>query len=749
MPSNSAWSSPIVLVTKKDGSTRFCVDYRRLIDLTVKDAYPIPRVDECLDSLTGSKWFSCLDLNSGFWQVGLDPADKEKTAFATSLGLYQFTVMHFGLANAPSTFERLIEDVMRGYQWEICLVYMDDVIVPSATFEESIVRLELVFQRLSEANLKLKPSKCILFQHRVKFLGHIVSEEGVSTDPDKIMAVKEWSSPRSAKQVWSFLGLCSYYRRFVRDFAQIARPLHKLCEKGSKFLWSKDSEDSFQSLKLTLTTAPILAYPQLGQQFILDTDASEHSVGAVLSQVQDDQERVIAYMSKTMNVHERVYCVTRKELLAVIVALRNFHTYLYGQNVLLRTDNAAVSWMRNLKKPTDQVARWLQELGTYDFTVVHRPGKRHVNADTLSRMPCKACKRQQDAASTHNDESDEGSDVTELAEDIGYSEGIQTCAVTRQQDREAFVQGPVLLDGWNHSDIRLSQMEDADIGPILVLVEEKKLRPEWSAISSKSSFFKTLWRNWDRLEVHSTILYRRWSQEDTVSEILQLIVPKSRRAEVMEMHHSIPSAAHLDAKRTMERIKNGFYWPGMKVSVTEFCRFCDSCAARKPSPKQNKAPMGHISSGAPMEKECIDILGPLPLTRQKHKYILVITDIFTKWTEAVPLPDQEARTVTKAFVDTFVSRFGTPLQVHSDQGRNFEAKIFQEMCTYLQIEKTRTTSLRPQANGSVERFNRTLINMLCTVRMTKHNGMNIFNKWWWLTVRLSTLAQERHLTWWH
>ena len=197
-----------------------------------------------------------------------------------------------------------------------------------------------------------------------------------------------------------------------------------------------------------------------------------------------------------------------------------------------------------------------------------------------------------------------------------------------------------------------------------------------------------------------------------MSEILQLIVPKSRRAEVMEMHHSIPSAAHLDAKRTMERIKNGFYWPGMKVSVTEFCRLCDSCAARKPSPKQNKAPMGHISSGAPMEKVCIDILGPLPLTRQKHKYILVITDIFTKWTEAVPLPDQEARTFTKAFVDTFVSRFGTPLQVHSDQGRNFEAKIFQEMCTYLQIEKTRTTSLRPQANGSVERFNRTLINML-------------------------------------
>ena len=447
-------------------------------------------------------------------------------------------------------------------------------------------------------------------------------------------------------------------------------------------------------------------------------------MGAVLSQVQDDKERVIAYMSKAMNSHERAYCVTRKELLAVVVALKNFHTYLYGQNVLLRTDNAAVSWMRSLKRPTGQVARWLQELGTYDLTVVHRPGKRHVNADALSRIPCKSCKRQQDKSSPDTDDSDAEQEVSLPVEGSTDYECVQLNTVTRTQDAEIFIQGPVLLDGWDHSDIRQSQSEDADIGPILLLLEENKSKPDWSTISGKSTAFKTLWRNWDRLQVHTSMLYRRWSHEDT--DILQLVVPKLKRTEVIEMHHSIPSAAHLDARRTMKRIKTAFYWPAMKLDITEFCRTCDACAARKPSPKQNKAPMGHILSGAPMEKICVDMLGPLPLTHQNNKYILVISDVFTKWTEAIPLPDQEALTVTKAFVDTFVSRFGTPLQVHSDQGRTFEAKLFQDMCTYLQIEKTRTTSLRPQANGSVERFNKTLINMLSMYCQKEQNQWDVY-----------------------
>ena len=262
-PSNSPWSSPIVLVGKKDGSTRFCVDYRRLNEVTVKDAYPIPRVDDCFDALSGSKWFNCMDLCSGFWQIEMDDQDKLKTAFSTSQGLYHFRVMPFGLVNAPSTFSRLMQDVLRGLQWVETLLYMDDLITPGKTVDQCLSRLENVFLRLREAKLKLKPSKCIFFQKSVKFLGHVVSEDGVHTDPEKVKAVKEWPIPTSVKEVKSFIGLASYHRRFVKGFADIARPLHKLDDAGTKFSWTEECQKSFDQLKLALTTSPILAYPQL------------------------------------------------------------------------------------------------------------------------------------------------------------------------------------------------------------------------------------------------------------------------------------------------------------------------------------------------------------------------------------------------------------------------------------------------------------------------------------------------------
>ena len=260
-PSISPWSSNIVLVTKKDGSTRFCVDYRKLNAVTKKDSYPLPDIRQCLDALADSAWFSCMDINAGYWQIGVKPENREKTAFATSMGLYQFVKMPFGLVAAPSDFCRLMGDIFRDIQWIECLIYMDDIIVPAKTIDETLVRLEHVFQRLQQANLKLKPSKCVFMQKSVKFLGHEVSALGINTDKDKIKAVQEWPVPRTVKQVRSFVGLAAYYKRFIASFGEICKPLYQLCEKNRQFLWSLDCQHAFETLKDKLTTAPILAYP--------------------------------------------------------------------------------------------------------------------------------------------------------------------------------------------------------------------------------------------------------------------------------------------------------------------------------------------------------------------------------------------------------------------------------------------------------------------------------------------------------
>ena len=398
-PSNSPWASPVVLVKKKDGSVRFCVDYRKLNAVTEKDAYPLPRIDDNLDSLQGARWFSTLDLASGYWQVEMSEKDKAKTAFCTKYGLYQFKVMPFGLCNAPGTFERLMETVLRGMQWERAVLYLDDIIIFSKDISQHLERLEEVLQRLKNANLTLKPSKCHFFKKQVEFLGHIVSEEGVKTDPMKIKAVQEWPIPRRVKDVRSFLGLPGYYRRFIKDYGSIVKPLHELTERTTPFVWSEERERAFQQLKDALTSTPILGYPSAedGDEFILDTDASNCHIGAALSQWQRGTEKVIAYGSKVLSKQERNYCVTPRELLAVVHFVVQFRHYLLGRKFKLRTDHGALIWLFNFKQPEGQVARWLEQVSEFHFDIIHRPGILHSNSGGMSRRPCpdscKTCKK--------------------------------------------------------------------------------------------------------------------------------------------------------------------------------------------------------------------------------------------------------------------------------------------------------------------------------------------------------------------
>ncbi|KAK3740332.1 hypothetical protein QZH41_000887 [Actinostola sp. cb2023] len=598
--------------------------------------------------------------------------------------------MPFGLVNAPATFERFIEKVLAGLPWEVCLAYLDDIIVHADTFEAEIVRLRDVMERLRNAGVKLNPKKCRLFQQSVYFLGHVVSADGISTDPEKNRAVMDWPVPSRASEMRSFLGLCSYYRRFIKGFADIARPLHRLTEKGREFVWTSECDVAFNQLKTTLSTAPVLAYPTSKDPFILDTDASNIGLGAVLSQVQDGEEKVIAYYSKSLSKAERNYCVTRKELLAIVNAVKRFHHYLYGRPFLVRTDHGALRWLINFKNPEGQLARWLEFLGTYDLTIEHRSGVKHGNADALSRRPCEDCNHCQNLEQKERVHQDTAPKECGKAETTARGlRSAETREVTKTKIPDSWT------SRWSNEDLRQEQLKDPDLSPLIHWKETTAERPAWAEVSAESCAVKAYWSQWARVQLHDGVLYRRWETDSGEDVQWQLVVPRMLSPEVLRAMHDAKTAGHLGVSKTLGRVRQRFYWHRCSQTVRYWCRRCDLCAARKKPQRTPRAAMRNYNVGAPMERVALDVLGPLPESDNSNKYVLVVADYFTKWTEAYAIPNQEAVTVATKVVDEFVARFGVPLQIHSDQGRNFESAVFKEMCTLLGIEKNKDYTSAP------------------------------------------------------
>ena len=597
-----------------------------------------------------------------------------------------------------------------------CLVYLDDIIIYSNTFQEHLSHLEAVFERLQEQNLKLKASKCEFFRDQVLYLGHVVSQEGIQTDPAKIEAVKSWPIPQCTKDVRKFLGFTGYYRRFIKGYAAIARPLNdllvgystnpkakqkkKTLARKQKFHWGEDQQASFDTIISKLISPPILAYADYSKPFSVHTDASSNGLGAVLYQLQEGKERVVAYASRSLKQSERNYPAHKLEFLALKWAVcEKFHDYLYGCKFEVVTDNNPLTYVFTTAKLDATGQRWVAALSDYDFSIKYRSGKKNADADGLSRIP--------EGTGKQNIIFPEVLKALCLSTTVSQENCplVESLSFTQTDtDAESVPESLLHANALSSMDWRKAQRQDPTLK---VIINNLEVGSRVSA--QQTQIDRRYLKEWEKYYLSQDVLYRRG--ELNGQQFQQLVLPLELRDSVFEALHD--DLGHQGRDRTTSLLKQRFYWPGIDAYVKGKVQNCDRCIKRKAG-QRNTAELVNITSTAPMEILCLDYLS-LERSKGGVENILVITDHFTRYAQAIPTTNQTARTTARVLFDNFVVHYGFPARIHSDQGQTFESKLIEELCKIAGTEKSRTTPYHPMGNGQCERFNQTLLKMLGTL----------------------------------
>ena len=602
----------------------------------------------------------------------------------------------FGLCNAPATFERLMDRVLCGMRWSRCLVYLDDVISFGKSIPEALARLEEVLARLSDFGLQLKAKKCTFMPTEVGFLGHIVGRTGLACDPEKLSAVRNWHEPNRVKAVRQFMGFVGYYRRFVKNFAELAEPLVALTWKGAPFVWTNEQQTAFDALKACLLSAPILGFPTEEGRFVLDTNASLFAIGGVLNQIQNEEEVVIAYASRSLRISQCRYCTTRREMLAAVVMCTHFQSYLRGSQFTLQTDHSSLRWLQKFKNEDGMLARWYLLLGQFSVTFEYRPGSQHANADGMSRQ-CGQCRRPDCPVSAAElPATDVETESLLMDQPFASSEmgDSMDADLLPELSGETWVASALLKEltadlptVGSDIDLIAASHDDSTLGTVWSWLQSGSV-PPWSACAGLSPELRCWRLQLGNLSVDTE--GRLWRRQAPPSEASQLVVPIQERWDLIRRFHDSLFAGHLGVTPTVFRLQNRVYWPGMRGDVRTYIASCTICLARK-SPCPRRAPMCHVEVGHRWDRVAMDLLDMSVTTTKGNRYVLVMVDCFSRWTEACPLPDKTAQSVANAFFNQIVCRFGMPMVIHSDQGREFENRIMQELCILCGSHKTRMT----------------------------------------------------------